>query len=67
MDYSNGWFLWAGERFSSEPDFFSVVHAEHVPDIYPEAVRFLGLPPGYRFLIAADYVDIWFDPNLLNV
>ena len=33
----------------------------------PEVLEFLGLPPGYRFLLAIDYVDVWYDPSLLNV
>ena len=65
-DYSNGWFLWAGENFEATSEFFSVVHASHVSEIYPEAVRLLGLPPGYRFLTSGDYVDIWFDSTLLD-
>lgn len=31
----------------------------------PQALRYLGLPPGWRFLVAAAYEDIWFDPALL--
>ncbi|WP_434048948.1 MULTISPECIES: immunity protein Imm33 domain-containing protein [Sorangium] len=29
-------------------------------------MRFLGLPPGWRFLIADEHEDVWKDPSLLN-
>jgi hypothetical protein len=30
-------------------------------------VRFLGLPPGWRFLVAGDYEDVWEEQSLLDV
>jgi hypothetical protein len=62
---TNGWYIWAGE-FSSDADFFSPVHTEHLTERLPDAIRFLGLPPGSRFLLAKDYVDVWFDESLLK-
>lgn len=32
----------------------------------PRAVRFLGLPPGWRFLTAGEYEEAWEDNGLLN-
>jgi hypothetical protein len=64
---TNGWYIWCGEQFSSEPDFFGPLHASHLYDEHPNWGRLLGLTPGYRFLLDADYVDVWFDPSLLNV
>jgi hypothetical protein len=46
-----GWYIWAGE-LSSYPDFFKPLHVEHLPDWCPAVLRYLGLPPGWRFLIA---------------
>lgn len=64
---TTGWYIWAGEEYSSDPDFFLPVHVEHLHEWRPEVVRYLALPPGWRFLIAGDYEDVWYDPSLLNV
>ena len=63
---TTGWYIWAGETFSTAPDFFVPVHVEHLKDRCPEALKFLGLPPGWRFLIASGYEDAWHDPSLLS-
>jgi len=63
---TNGWYIWAGE-YSSEKDFFKPLHASHLVQRLPEVVRFLGLPPGSRFLLAGEHVDVWFDETLLSV
>ena len=62
-----GWYIWAGEALSAEDDFFVPLHVSHLHEWCPEAVRFLGLPPGWRFLAAPGHEDVWFDPNLLKV
>jgi len=62
-----GWYLWCGEDFSDAPDFFSPIHAKHVYDDYPQLRKLLGLPPGYRFLLAGEYLDVWYDASLLNI
>lgn len=64
---TSGWYIWCGEEFSDDPEFFSPMHAEHLADHLPEAIKYLGLPPGFRFLTDGDYSDVWFDPGLLNV
>jgi hypothetical protein len=63
----NGWFLWSGEELSEDPKFFSNVHTHHLMELRPEVLKFLGLPGGYRFLLAGDYVDVWYDPSLTSV
>jgi hypothetical protein len=64
---TSGWFIWAGEEKSDEPDFFVPLHASHLEEWCPEVIRFLGLPPGWRFLTnAAGYEDVWEDPSLLT-
>lgn len=63
---TTGWYIWAGKELSPDPDFFVPLHVEHLPDWCPEAVRFLGLPPGWRFLVAGEYEDAWEDPALLS-
>jgi hypothetical protein len=43
------------------------MHIEHLSEIRPEVLHLLALPPGWRFLIADDYEDVWFDESLLNI
>lgn len=62
---TTGWYIWAGEEPSADPDFFVPVHVRHLEEWCPDVLRFLGLPPGYRFLVAGDHEDVWFDPSLL--
>lgn len=64
---TNGWYIWGGKELSADPSFFSPLHTQHLLMRRPEVVKYLGLPPGYRFLIAGSYVDIWFDPTLLDI
>lgn len=63
---TTGWFIWAGEELSSAPDFFAPVHVKHLHE-RPEVLRYLALPPGWRFLIAGSYEDVWFDASLLDI
>ena len=64
---TNGWYIWCGTELSQSADFFSPLHTSHVQEYCPEVLPYLGLPPGYRFLLAGDHVDIWFDAELLKV
>jgi hypothetical protein len=64
---TTGWFIWSSEAFSDAPDFFVPLHAFHLHERCPEILKYLGLAPGWRFLVAPDYEDIWFDANLLQV
>lgn len=64
---TNGWFLWCGE-YSEDDDFFQPAHVDHITEYLPVVVKYLSLPPGYRFVIDdSGYEDIWFDEELLNV
>lgn len=60
-----GWYVWKGE-LSSDPEFFVPLHAGHLIDSHPFVSRYLGLPPGWRFLITESHEDVWFDPTLLT-
>ena len=65
---TSGWYVWAGEDFSEDPDFFVLIHIEHLPEWCPDIVKYLGLPPGSRFLMTADgYEDVWEDKSLLEI
>jgi hypothetical protein len=57
----------AGETLSEDDDFFVPLHVTHLEEWCPGAVRFLGLPPGWRFLSAPGQEEVWFDPALLDV
>jgi hypothetical protein len=62
----SGWYVWGGE-YSSDPNFFQVLHAEHLSNQYPDLLKFFGLGPGFRFLTDGDYIDVWFDESLLAI
>lgn len=64
---TSGWFIWCGESFSEAPDWFVPVCIAHLYEEMPEIAAFLALPPGYRFLVVGEYVDVWFDASLLNM
>ncbi len=61
---TTGWYIWRGEAPTQSPDFFVPLHVAHLERWCAEALPFLGLAPGWRFLKAGDYVDVWFDKNL---
>jgi hypothetical protein len=63
---TTGWYIWAAE-LSDSPDFFQAVHTIHLETWSADAVPYLGLPPGWRFLLAPDYEDVWYDESLLVV
>lgn len=63
---TTGWYIWAGDELSDAPDFFKPLHVEHLLEWCPKAMRYLGLPPGWRFLITNDYEDVWYDESLLG-
>lgn len=62
-----GWYIWCGEEMSQEPEFFKPLHVRHIKEYLPEIDKYLALPPGYRFLIADDYEDVWYDSSLTNM
>lgn len=64
---TTGWYIWSGKDFTDDIDYFIPIHAAHLHDRCPELVEYLGLAPGWRFLLAPGYEDVWFDANLLNI
>ena len=62
-----GWYLWSGENLSDESDFFEPVHVKHIDRRCPEVSQFLALPPGWRFLLAPNQLEVWYDESLLDV
>jgi hypothetical protein len=63
---TNGWYIWAGEELSKNADFFEPLHAFHLNEWVLDIEKYLGLAAGWRFLIAGDYVDVWFDKELIE-
>ena len=62
-----GWYIWAGE-YSDAADFFEPIHVDHLNDFLPLIIKYLGLPPGWRFQINdKGYEDVWFDEKLLKL
>jgi hypothetical protein len=62
---TTGWYLWGSEQFSEDKNFFIPLHAGHLEQKCALALKFLSLPPGWRFLTDGSYEDVWFDANLL--
>ena len=48
------------------PSFFKPLHVEHVEEWCRIALKYLGLPPGWRFLVSRGYEDVWYDPAILT-
>jgi hypothetical protein len=63
---TTGWYIWAGESLSRDADYFQPLHVAHLDERCPAVIPYLGLPPGWRFLLAENYEDVWFDPDLLG-
>jgi hypothetical protein len=61
---TSGWYIWAGEKLSTEEDFFVPLHGKHLQEWAPLVLPFLGLPPNWRFLVTEHYRDVWFDKKL---
>jgi hypothetical protein len=64
---TTGWYVWSGEEFSMDVGVFVPLQAFHLNDRCPEIVKYFGLGPGWRFLVAPGQGEVWFDPSLLNV
>lgn len=64
---TSGWYIWSGEIFLQDADFFKPIHIKHVFSRCPQVLKYLALTPGYRFLITNEYVDVWFDESLLDI
>ena len=61
---TTGWYIWAGAEMSEAEDFFEPLHVSHLEHWCPAVLPFLELPPGWSFLIAPGYEDVWFDEEV---
>lgn len=58
------WFIYGGELDDAD-DFFQTITVKELSEIFPEALPFLALETGYRFLIDHDeYEDVWREGEL---
>jgi hypothetical protein len=64
---TNGWYLFAGDQPGDADDFFQALHTRHLTVWRPEVLPYLALPPGWAFVIAPGYEDVYYDESLLNV
>ena len=62
-----GWYIWGGEILSQSPQFFQPLHVRHLAEYCPSLLPYLGLAPGWRVLAAGEQVDVWHDPELLEI
>jgi len=63
---TTGWYLWSGEM-SDVPDFFVPIHLVHIWHSHAHILPYLGMARGWRFLIAPEYEDIWFDSRTASL
>jgi hypothetical protein len=64
---TSGWFIWAGgEIDQADESFFQPMHVAHLTSLYPDVLPYLALPPGWRWQVAPDHEDVWFDHSLLE-
>lgn len=64
---TTGWFIWTGDYSESE-DFFQPMCAEHLLQVRPDIIKYLGLDVGFRFLTdKQDYEDIWYDEKIKKI
>ena len=59
-----GWYIWCGDELSEDKDFFKPLHVNHINNYLPIIEKYLALPVGYRFIVASDYEDIWYDESI---
>ena len=57
-----GWYLWAGVRWTTDINEWDALHISHLSEQSSFVAKYLGLPPGYRFLVDdKGHEDVWFD------
>lgn len=55
------WFIHCGEH-SDASGFYQPLHASHLQELLPQAINYLALPSGAKFIIdRAGYEDVWME------
>ena len=53
------WFIYGGELEDGK-DFFDIITVKELEEIFPDALVYLALEEGFRFMIdAEEYEDVW--------
>lgn len=53
------WYIYGGELEEGN-DFFEIITVKQLIDVFPDAVPYLALEVGFRFMIDHDdYEDVW--------
>lgn len=61
-----GWYLWAGDTYSEDENFFKPHCFKHIVAKLPIVCKYMSLESGFRFQIDDNgYEDVWFDEKLL--
>ncbi|AVR97042.1 immunity protein Imm33 domain-containing protein [Pseudoduganella armeniaca] len=61
----SGWFFWGGEEApSDDPDFYLPLHGVHLYEWAPLVLPYLGLAPGWRFIVTEEYEDVYHGAGL---
>ena len=63
---TTGWYIFAGQEMSNDPDFFVPLHVAHLHEWCPGAMPYLLLPPGWAFVLAPGYEDVYFNARLMS-
>ena len=61
----SGWYVWSGTERFDDPDFFVTMDVADLDDWCSYAMPYLALPAGYRFIIADEHEQVWFDKQML--
>lgn len=64
---TTGWYFFVGEEMSKAADFFVPLHVAHLQEWCPLVLPYLLLPPGWAFVLAPEYEDVYFNERLLHV
>ena len=62
---TTGWYIYAGDKTSQDSDWYKPLHVEHLREFCPMVLKYLGLPPGWGFVVAPGYEDVWEDKTFL--
>lgn len=54
------WYIYGGELSADDENLFEIVTVTQLLDIFPDALPYLALEEGFRFMIDQDdYEDVW--------
>jgi hypothetical protein len=63
--HMSGWYI-NTQDFRGSIREMRIEHLYHLTSVRPELAKFLALPPGYRFWLAAPREEVWFDQKIAD-